>query len=297
MANTNLCINRIGMALTDLVCSVTRASNERVAGSAAPESVAAGEQDNVAQSSQQSQSLLTIKTTCLELLESGSEHVQALVRTIGPDSLILASATCVRSTLEPCARIMWLLDCNTNEHDRIGRVFAYRYAGQEESRKFARSANLPADEKRAKDNMRNIINDASGRGYDVLKDKNGRTSGIHERIPSATKMINDYLKEEELYRLLSAVEHGHEWAIRSFAFQKTGSRPNTVVDGVPAVAHRKRHNDILFITWLAIMITKAFSMAALTYGGYVGWDKQNLDGIRTADQRLLVTANAILKQN
>ena len=161
MADRSLFINQIGKALTELVNSVNRSSTNGVAGSAFNNSVAASEEKKVAQSRQQSESLLTIRTTCLELLESGSEHVQGLVRTIGPDSLITASATCVRSALAPCSLIMWLLDPDTSEYERIGRVFAFRYSGQDQRRQFSHSASLTTDKQDAKNNMKKIINDAS----------------------------------------------------------------------------------------------------------------------------------------
>ena len=38
------------------------------------------------------------------------------------------------------------------------------------------------------------------------------------KMPSATDVIKQMLDEEEMYRLLSAVTHGHNWAIRGLVF-------------------------------------------------------------------------------
>ena len=42
-------------------------------------------------------------------------------------------------------------------------------------------------------------------------------------------------------------------------------------------------------------MAKVFSMAALTYGGYIGWDKQDLDSIRGAEQGLFLVASKLLE--
>lgn len=294
--NNNQFIGQIGQTLKNLADAAASAAAKGLSASALDGSVAADEQDRVSKSNQQSASLLTVKTTCLELLESGMEHVQALGRITIPDSLILASATCVRSTLEPCALVLWLLDSNVDEQERIGRVLAFRYAGQEESRKFAKSANLIKDERHAKDRINEIINDANGRGYRILKNRQGKKIGVHIHVPSTTNLIDEYLDEEELYRLLSAVAHGHEWAIRSFAFQQA-RQPTMVVDGVPATAFLKRRNDPRIISWLAIMIAKAFSMAAIAYGNYLGWEGTELDRIRSAEDELLRVVSVLYSKS
>lgn len=287
MADRSKFISQIGSSLTELVKSATKASTKTVACSAVKNSTASDEQDRLVHSRQQVTSLLTVRTTCLELLESGTEHVQALVRTLGPASLILASATCVRSALEPCALIMWLSDASADERERIGRVFAYRYAGQDQQRKFSRLAGPPVKEEHIRVNMKNIIANAAGRGYRILKNKKRMTVGIHKYMPSATKLISDYLREEEAYRLLSAVAHGHEWAIRSFAYQATSIVPNTVIDGVPATSFVKRRNSPSIIAYLSLLMATSFSKAVIAYGEYIGWDKRDLVGIRGAEYELL----------
>lgn len=53
---------------------------------------------------------------------------------------------------------------------------------------------------------------AHGCGYSRLVDSKGRRIGIGRRMPGATEIIEEVRGEEAMYRLLSAIVHGHAWA-------------------------------------------------------------------------------------
>ena len=67
-----------------------------------------------------------------------------------------------------------------------------------------------------------------------IVNKKGKRLGIGQKMPSATEVVKLMLDEEEMYRLLSAVTHGHDWAIRGLGFSPVlegDLRP--AVGGVP----------------------------------------------------------------
>ena len=60
------------------------------------------------------ESLVTAWCQAAQLIESGSEHVTAFVKTITEPMELIACWTCVRSMLESCALASWLLDPRIN---------------------------------------------------------------------------------------------------------------------------------------------------------------------------------------
>ena len=219
------------------------------------------------------ESLKTAMSTSLGLLGSGDDHMKSFNQTTG-----IVSFTCIRSMLEPCALAVWLLDPNIDERERVGRVFAYRYAGQDQKRKFYSSANMAQEEHDARNNITKITTEARGLGYNIIIKKRGnRVEGVHTRVPSATDLIKVFLgkEAEEAYRLLSTVAHGHMWAIQSLAYRVTSNSPKMITDGV-SLTKSERYDNSYAITWLGFIATLAFSKAVWAYGNYLGWDKTGL---------------------
>lgn len=220
------------------------------------------------------ESLKTAMSISLGLLGSGDEHMKSFIQTTG-----IVSFTCIRSMLEPCALAAWLLNPNIDERERVGRVFAYRYAGQDQRRKFYSSADMAQEEQDAENNITKITTEASGLGYNLIKNRkrDNRVEGVHTRLPSTTDLIKDFLgkKEEEAYRLLSAVAHGHMWAFHSLAYRVAPNNPKMITDGV-SLTKLEMYDHPLVIAWLGLIATLAFSKAVWAYGDYVGWDKTDL---------------------
>ena len=85
------------------------------------------------------QSLVTAWSQSAQLIELGSEHITAFVKTITEPVEAFACLTCIRSMLEPCALASWLLDPRIDAHTRVGRTFALRHEGLEQQLKFIRA--------------------------------------------------------------------------------------------------------------------------------------------------------------
>ena len=167
--------------------------------------------------SRRPQSLVTAWSQSALLIELGSEHITAFVKTITEPVAVLACLTCIRSMLEPCALASWLLDPRIDAHTRVGRTFALRYEGLEQQLKLVRadggSENDLQEIQGTKDRIDEVDHDALKIGFAPIVNKNGKRTGIGESMPSATGVIKLMLDEEFMYRLLSAVTHGHNWAL------------------------------------------------------------------------------------
>ena len=222
-------------------------------------------------------SLVTAWCQSVQLIESGGEHVTAFIRTITEPIQPIACWTCVRSMLEPCALASWLLDTHIDARTRVGRVYALRYEGIEQHLKYVRmtggsDGHLQSIKKRLDEIGRIALN----LGYPPIVDKKGKRFGIRQKMPSATEVIKQMLDEEEMYRLLSAVTHGHDWAIRGLGFRpvpQSDLRPD--VGGVPVTMFEKQV-DVNKLALLGLTAAKAFARPVWDQCNYAGWDNERL---------------------
>lgn len=151
----------------------------------------------------------------LQLIEAGGEHVPGFVDAIIEPVLPIVAWTCVRSMLEPCALAAWLLDPGIDIRTRMGRTFALRYEGIEQQIKYARASGKMAALGILAARLDKIEQDALAAGSARVVDARGRRVGAGVRMPSATEVIEAMLNDGLAYRMLSAVAHGHSWAIRN----------------------------------------------------------------------------------
>lgn len=219
-------------------------------------------------------SLVTAWCLASQLIESGGEHVTAFVKTITEPMEPIACWTCVRSMLESCALAAWLLDPGIDDRTRVGRGFALRYEGLEQQLKFGRAAGFGASElESAKDHIDDVERDALSQGYPRLVDSKRRRTGIGQQMPSATEVIKLMLDEEAMYRLLSAVAHGHSWAITRFGFKTVADPAGGPSIGGVQVGVLKKTAYLNGMAFLGLGAAKAFSRPLWNQCRYFGWDE------------------------
>ena len=229
------------------------------------------------------ESLVTAWSIATMLIESGGQHVSAFVKTITAPVEPIACLTCVRSMLESCALASWLLDPRIDARTRVRRVFAIRYEEMEQSRKYVQvtggNNNHLKVIQELRDRVLKVEQDAQNLGYRRVVDKKGKRIGIGEKMPSATEVIKLMLDEESKYRLLSAVAHGHNWAIRELSFSpvpKGGRRPD--VGGVPVTMYEKTV-DVEKLAVFGLTMANAYAKPVWYKCNYAGWDKERLVGV------------------
>lgn len=229
------------------------------------------------------ESLVTAWSMTTLLIEFGAQHVSAFVKTITAPVEPIASLTCVRSLLESCALASWLLDPSLDARTRVRRVFAIRYEEMEQSRKYVQAAGGNNNHLKViqelRDRVVKVEQDAQNLGYSRVVDRKGKRIGIGEKMPSATEVINLMLDEESHYRLLSAVAHGHNWAIRELSFSPVPNgqrRPD--IGGVPVTMFEKTV-DVEKLAVFGLTVAKAFAKPVWYKCNYAGWDQKRLIGV------------------
>ena len=220
------------------------------------------------------ESILTAWSLGSLLIEFGEEHLSAFIKTVTEPVEVIACWTCVRSMLESCALSVWFLDPSIDAHTRVGRVFAHRYGGLEQQLKFGRAIGRSPTEIKAKENrIDGIEQDVLKLGYQKVHNKNGKRIGLCQKMPSATDMIDTVLDEGIFYRILSAVAHGHHWAIISLGYKPVVG--DVDLGGVLAKKFEKT-DDLKGIALLGLCAMKALSRPLWYQCHYFGWDKLRL---------------------
>lgn len=226
------------------------------------------------------------------LIEHAGEHVSAFVKTQVQEPIeVIASWTCVRSMLEACAICIWLLDPTINSHERIKRSFAHRYEGMDQQKKYGKSIKISSGElaklEKRIDDLEQI---ALELGYSPVEGTKGRLKGqrigIGQVMLNATELIGMTLGEEQMYRLLSAVAHGHHWAILRLCYENKDADPTVDINGIPSIALRKKYY-LNGTALLGLIAFRSFAKSLWNQAQYFGWP------LLEFEEQLEITADAL----
>jgi hypothetical protein len=208
------------------------------------------------------------------LVEVTADQLTAFIKTVSDPVETIAPYTCVRSLLEAAALSCWILDPAIDARIRVARSLALRYEGILQQQKWARAAG--EDPGKASTRLDEVAKVAQSLGYQAIKDARGQHCGAGMRMPSVTDIIRDMLDEEPLYRLLSAVAHGHHWAIHRLSFALAPSQDSiSPISGANLRGVTKQANVVGF-AMLVIAAAIALARTAWYHARYLGWDRSTL---------------------
>lgn len=162
------------------------------------------------------ESVETVLTQGNTLIEVAADQLMAFCKTITEPIQTISPWTCVRSLLESSALAAWLLDPSAKIDTRIQRSFSFRLEGLKQQLKYLIAIEAQTDEIYAR--IVEVEGVALGIGCPQMLDKKGRRTGATQKMPSVTEIIKISLNEEADYRMLSAIAHGHLWAIQQLSF-------------------------------------------------------------------------------
>jgi hypothetical protein len=228
-----------------------------------------------------------VNAWCLaqQLIELGADHVSAFAKLLQEPVEVNAVWTCVRSMLESCGIAAWLLVPEIGARERVARTFALRFEGMQQQLKYGRAAATPAVAlDLIKKQIDKMENDAIYQGFPRLQ-KNGKRTGVAMQMPGATETIQSMLDEEAIYRLLSAVAHGHTWALLGLGYAPANSVPDDVCGDVVTKPFEKKAN-FQAIALFGSTIMKALAHPLWNQCHYFGWNALDLEEIleRVADR-------------
>lgn len=207
-------------------------------------------------------------------LELAADHLSAFAKIISlPTIETFACFSCIRSMLETAAVAAWVLDPAITSNDRIARVFSVRFDAIDQQIRFAKS--IKSDERVIQELMsrlRDIEAESLALGFREFRKKDGAIYAIGIVKPTATEMIKKVLDDECFYRLLSAVAHGHHWAVIQLGFKDVteGVENNPITRTIDRQLEKTLHVE--GITSLALHGFLAFARLLWNKCQYHGWD-------------------------
>jgi hypothetical protein len=197
------------------------------------------------------------------LIEAASDHLILFTRSMQEPVLSIAPWSGIRSLLEASAVATWLLDGQIGATERAIRSFSFRLEGLHQQAKLARSSHDDAVLEKVGERTRKIERDANTLGIPSHYDKHGNLAYIGAKMPAMTELSATVLKDELAYRLLSAVLHGHSWALQQAGFVKVKSGSHLYLE---------RSIQPLAILYLSSRAVHAFIRPVLAKAVLYGWD-------------------------
>jgi hypothetical protein len=171
-----------------------------------------------------------------------------------------------------------LLDPSIDVSTRVGRSFALRYEGLSQQVKYFKSIHDEALLENANSRINEVEKKACDLGFSKVIDKYGKRNGIAQQMPFITDLIRQTLDEEGTYRLLSAMAHGHNWAVQKLSFRRVASE-NPIFANDAEVNLFEKNIDPTAILFLC---NKAFICHAKSEWfrfQLFGWDQKQLQEI------------------
>ncbi len=182
--------------------------------------------------------------------------------------------------MESSALAVWLLDADITVQIRVQRSLAFRYEGLEHQRKFLKSIGKHDEHDKLLQRIDSIESTAVGLGFNKVIDWRGRRIGIGRVMPSVTEIVGDVLDEEETYRLLSAMAHGHLWALHPLGMRTVNSQSTASWDSVHAdTKATQKHLRPEAIGYLCVVTASVFTKALWRAAYLFDWDMEQLKDI------------------
>jgi hypothetical protein len=206
-------------------------------------------------------------------IESAADHLMVFADSLAEPVKTVAPWTCVRGLLESCALAAWFLDPSVDARTRVGRCFAFRYAGFVQQIKFFKAENILPGIDKARRRMLKVERDAVALGYPQLANKKGDISGIAQPMPSITELIEVTLRHEAAYRLLSGVAHGHHWATQQVGFRTVEVK--TAGGQVTTALEKYLHPN--FVLYVANIAVTSFAKVLWYLWQLYGWDLKEVE--------------------
>ncbi len=223
-------------------------------------------------------------STCIEnvytigniLLEVSGEYIYAFSRAISNPLLTFAPYIIARNILETSSIVAWIFDPNISAKDRCERYYGFEFISQIKHEQFARLVASTEDHKiaiedheNANKELQKIIADAKVKGFCIHID-NEKPTGIGKGFPSSTDLVDKYLGMGNLYRLYSAVIHGHHWALRAlgFSFSRLSPEGDHLFE---------KYIDPRMLFLLTFNVMTACNLAYSKKFHMYGWDKDDID--------------------
>jgi hypothetical protein len=222
------------------------------------------------------------------LFEIADDHLTAFVKTITEPLEAWAPWSCVRALLEACALGRWLFDPTIDWTTRVGRSLTLRLEGLNQQKRFGLAAGQSTSH--AEDRILTVTGQAAKLGIEAVRNRRGRLVGFGSPMPSMTRLVSDELGEEAMYRLLSAVAHGHLWAITELGLKLLPAEEAPPVE--PSLRVLQKTPMLSGFLYLSRRSAHALARLLQHQVAYYGW---RISGLKTLVQRFDDDFKAIVR--
>lgn len=184
------------------------------------------------------------------LARSSCEHFLTFSACVRNPRLTIVPYVCVRGGIEASGIAAWIADPKLVKDERLSRSFAFRLEGLHQQVKYAEGIN-EMEMLSASARLKSVEDKADRMSFEVSKSQKAGKSSINGvRWPGSTKVIEEALDLEREYRLLSAMAHGHAWAITQLSYRKAGQSELA-----------EQHMHPIAIVWLCRTAARALGKA------------------------------------
>jgi len=206
------------------------------------------------------------------LVDVAADHLMAFSKTLTEPVETFAPWVCVRTVLEASAIASWLLDPAVSSEERARRSFAFRFEGMTESLKFMRvSMTKQGEIDTLLKRIDEVEDDAVRCGFGPVRDKNRKRIGIGMQMPSVTVLVKQVFDDEPTYRLLSAVAHGHQWALLKLGYARLEED-----EGKSDYVKMAKRISPDSVGYLSARTVRAFVLPVWYKSRQNGWDMERL---------------------
>ncbi len=231
---------------------------------------------------QRPESLITAYSQSGILIDVAADELIAFTKTVTEPAQSIAPWTCVRSIIESSAIACWLLDPALNETMRVQRSLAFRYEGLVQQERFGSA--IAKDDYHAEvlSRIEAVEKLALSMGFSKQQNKKGVRTGIAQKMPNITDIVKEMLNEEATYRLLSAVIHGHAWALQQLSFHKIDGQTVKLVEEHQNEERAnifEKHLDPSHVVYLCLKAANTFARPVWYRCQLFGWDTKRFSNI------------------
>jgi hypothetical protein len=209
-------------------------------------------------------------------MEAAADHLMAFTDSLAEPAKTVAPWTCVRGLLESCALASWFLDPMIDVKKRVGRYFAFRYIGFVQQIKLYNVDGKGQEEvNKVKQRIQKVEQDALKLGFPPILNKAGKIDGIGQKMPAITQLIGLTLNKEAEYRLLSAIAHGHHWAISLISYRvvEATNSEGKVQKGL------EKHVKPMEVLYAANIAVTSFAQVLWDLWRLYGWNEEEIKSI------------------
>jgi hypothetical protein len=233
---------------------------------------------------QRPEAVVTAYTQAGMLFESAADYTMALIKTLTEPAQTIAPWGCARSVVEASVLATWLWDSKVNAHQRVQRSLAFRHEGLLQQLKLAKISKGRLDQEKTISRIKEVERTALEFGMAKISNIKGRKgTALDLKMPTITDIVTQTFDKEQNYRMLSAMIHGHSWAIQSLGFT-VALKNQEIFKGVKG-AYLKKNLGPSSIGYLCIEAVTSLSSAILMKYRLFGWDARPMAIIINSTQK------------